>query len=140
MDYFPENRGQYLYIKLSGKFDTRGFTFGFPLLLNALKENRIEKLLLDCREVNGLPSIEERLFVNESLADMYLNFLKNSPQLNVAITIYKSMLHPDRTGEKIAKNRGLNMKITENIEEAYKWLEVTPPKTMTQPAETAQEG
>ena len=135
MEYFPENRGQYLYLRLTGPFDTRGLTFGFPLVLNGLKENKIEKLLVDARDVFGFCPIEERLFVNESLADLYLNFAKDGLKLKIAVAMNKTMFHPERIGEKIAKNRGLALKATEDIEEAYAWLEVTPPKTLTQQAE-----
>ena len=134
MEIIPENRGHYLFIKVSGRLDTRGLEFGFPTLLKYLKEQRIEKLLLDCREVYGSYPIEERLFVNESLADVYLNYSKDNVQLKIAAVLDKSLFHPNRLGEKIAKNRGLVMINTESIEEAYAWLEVVPPAVLPQEA------
>ena len=79
MERLIENRGgQYLYIKLSGKLNIHeNSRHGFRSLLKILQRNKqLSKVLIDCLDLYGDYLIADRYFVNESLAFMNLNFMK----------------------------------------------------------------
>ena len=104
MERLIENRGQYLYIKLSGEFDMQGFEPGFPKLLKILKETGISKILLDCRDMSGNYSRTDRFYINEWLAIMNISYMdKDHPTLKIVAVLDPSMFDPQRFGETVAK-------------------------------------
>ena len=135
MERLVENRGEYLYLKLSGSFSLHELAPKFPDLLKILMEQRISKILIDCREMYGSYSRAERYLVNERLAELNIALMNhNRPPLKITSVLNEEMFDPGKFGETVAKNRGLQAYNTLNIEDAYKWLEVAPPKIPTQPA------
>jgi hypothetical protein len=129
MEYTIENRGEYILVSMTGKWDINALKPGFPNLLDILREVRISRILVDGRELTGPFSRIDRYYVNVWLASVNVEYEnKDNKPLKIAAVLDKTLLDPERFGEMVARNHGLTMYSTSDIEEAYKWLDVTPSK------------
>ncbi len=127
MERLIENRGQYIYVKLTGRFNLHELQPRFPVLLKILKEARVSKVLIDCRDMYGNYSSADRYYINHWLADLNVDYMDtDQPQLKIAAVLDKKMIDPEKFGETVAKNRGLQTHDTVDIEEASQWLELAP--------------
>jgi len=127
MERFVENRGDYLYLKLSGHFNIHELQPRFPVLLKMLIEERLSKVLIDCREMSGSYSRADRYYINHWLADLNIEYMHyHLPQLKITSVLTRRMFDPEKFGEKLAMNRGLQVHNTMDIEDAYQWLGVAP--------------
>ena len=132
MEQFSENRGQYLYIKISGEFNMNEFEPGLPKLRKKLAEIQLSKILIDCREMHGYYSRVERYNTAAWLASVNMTCItENRPPLKVVCVLNETIFDPEKFGETVARNRGLECFHTTDYDEACRWLEITPaPVTM----------
>ena len=123
-----------IYIQLRGEFipdDKRHLAESKRIVLKAFneaKKNQIFKLLFDARTVSTDLSIINRYQLMMSLATVYINYILkyHIRPLKTAITLNKALIDPQKFDEIVARNRGMNMLITHDLEEALKWLAVEP--------------
>jgi len=77
-------------------------------------------VLVDVRAVNGrLPTIFERFDIGISLAE---RFLEQLPRVRLALLGHEPMIHPERFGEIVARNRGADTRAFTVESEAVDWL------------------
>ena len=93
--------------------------------LDAVDQNDATKVLVDGREVTGNPTTIERFFYGEFAARGVARYLtagvqRQTPQF--AYVLHKPVLDPRRFGETVAANRGMWIKVFDNLEEALEWL------------------
>ncbi|MBC7900612.1 MAG: hypothetical protein H7070_11240 [Saprospiraceae bacterium] len=101
----------------------------FLKIIEAIEEHESEKVLIDGREVVGNPSIVERFYYGEFAADTVTRSTQRvgygaGPQF--AYALHEPVLDPLRLGETVAVNRGMNIKVFDNLDEAANWLKLTP--------------
>jgi len=134
MNYTIEVRKSYIYIKISGKISLTGPS-GWEEIKSALvnvvdsaKKANIIKLLIDCRDFSGKLSTMDRFL-------LAIFFVKENSKLlagqlrpvKVTFVLNESMIDPKKFGETVAHNRGLHGLVTDNMQEALKWLELDTP-------------
>jgi hypothetical protein len=77
-------------------------------------------VLVDVRGVTGrVPTILERFDIGVHLAEQYFD---QQPRVRVALLGHEPMIHPDRFGEIVARNRGADARVFTDEAEARKWL------------------
>lgn len=117
-------RGKVLNVLVSGEFSLDGASLNFLEVINAVKEHRSEKILFDGRKVVGDPTIIERFYYGEFVADAVKLLTESGdyepPQF--AYVLHEPVLDPHRLAETVAINRGMHVKAFDNIEEALEWL------------------
>ena len=85
----------------------------------AARSNRAA-LLIDVRGVAGrVPTILERFELGTRIARHYLEF---DPRIRLAVLGHEPMIHPERFGELVARNRGADARVFTDETEALGWL------------------
>jgi hypothetical protein len=81
-------------------------------------EQQIRRLFIDTRQVTGINSLTifERYTFSEGLA------LCASSYIKVVLVIKPYLIHPERFGITVARNRGLNINVMASESEALDWL------------------
>jgi hypothetical protein len=113
-------RPDYVLLTCSGPF-SRGEAFrinddGFRIAAEAGLRN----ILIDARKVRGrVPSIFDRYEIGTNIARAWLDQL---PRVRLALVGHEPLIHPDRFGEIVARNRGADTRVFTVEDEALRWL------------------
>ena len=113
----------YIHVTVSGTFSLGGYKTIFDTTLSECIKNNKSIILFDLRTARGEPSVFERY----DLAVYFAEVSREHPitfKVKVALAGYPPLIDPDRFGEKVAQNRGVNVKVTTDYFEAIKWLQV----------------
>lgn len=78
-------------------------------------------VLIDVREIKGrVPTILDRFEMGVRIARHYL---ESDPRIRIAVLGHEPMIHPDRFGELVARNRGADARVFTDEAQARGWLE-----------------
>jgi hypothetical protein len=117
---------RFLRVVTSGHFTLAEAERTFLQVIDAVALHKTDKVLFDGREVIGEPTIVQRFYYSDFAARTIARYAAESgnrwPQL--AYVLEEPVLDPNRFGEKVARNRGMNMRVFDNLEEAFTWLEL----------------
>lgn len=117
-----------LNIVASGEFSLGEAERTFVQMLNAVELHQSKKVLFDGRKLVGNPKIIERFyygqFAAQSVAEFRKRGLPRDPQF--AYILKEPVLDPERFGETVAVNRGMNVKAFGSLAEALRWLGIAP--------------
>jgi hypothetical protein len=79
-----------------------------------------EAILVDVRQVTGrVPSIFDRFEIGVHIA---ANYQESDTRVRLAVLGHEPMIHPDRFGELVARNRGADARVFTVEAEALDWL------------------
>jgi len=109
----------------SGEFSLEGSKQVFLEMLAAVAQHKAEKVIFDGRKLRGKPNELERFVYDEFAVRETHNLIqehKITPQ--IAYVIAAPLRDPNRFGENVAVNRGMNVRTFETIEDAFEWLEL----------------
>lgn len=113
-----------LRVAADGPFSLPEAQTQFTELVERLLEHRAERVLLDGRSVTGRPGIMQRFLYGEFVADavdeLGIRGLARPPMF--AYVLVEPLLDPGRFGETVAVNRGVNLKVFDNMSDAESWL------------------
>ena len=115
------DRGSFLLVEFFGKFSVEAGRQCIDRMVEASVKHGRPKVLLDCRRMTGVMQVLDRFEVAEyGAATCY--------QLHqVALLGNKDMVLPDKFVENVAVNRGMNLKIFTDFDEAVLWLSQSTP-------------
>jgi hypothetical protein len=123
---------------LAGAFSLSDAETTFMRVLDALVQHRAKKVLIDGRAITGEPETMERFyyggFVADAVADLNERGVSDVPQF--AYVLVEPVLDKYRFGETVAANRGMFVKVFDNLEEAENWLLITPSSAATRSLDT----
>jgi hypothetical protein len=119
-----------LKVDARGEFSLEEAKRAFLEMLEAVAQYRAEKVLVDGRNVKGKPEDFERFLYGEFAAKETHRLAKEHGIVpRFAYVLHEPLRDPRRFGETVAVNRGMNIKVLENPEAAFEWLEHTPNKS-----------
>ena len=85
----------------------------------AARANR-DGVLVDVRGINGrVPTILDRFEMGVRLSQHYL---QSDPRIRLALLGHEPMIHPERFGELVARNRGADARVFTDEKQARDWL------------------
>ena len=114
-----EEMPNYLQAKFTGVGAVEEVWQQFGLIAEHCKRANKNKLHLDfteVHEVHGEVSLADRYFLGEE-AQIFARY-----KLQVAVAYKPDRLENHRFGELVARNRGVNVLVFTNVEDAEKWL------------------
>ena len=123
-----EAKEEFLYCRASGAYS---FEDGCSVIREVLAESAqrdATKVLVDCLQIEGRPSMVERYEMAEFLAHELIAVIsagKSPPRL--AVLAKEPLVDQNRFAELVATNRGVQTKTVEQMEDALKWLGVGSP-------------
>ena len=106
----------YVRFDYSGEFSEAAGKQCIDTMVETCSQLRIRKALLDCRKMTGEIQILESFMVAQ-----YGVIMRGSISKTALVGREDQML-PDNFVENVAVNRGVNLKIFTDIEEAIAWL------------------
>jgi hypothetical protein len=111
---------EYVAFACAGLFSrSEAFRINDEAFRRAAAESR-RNILIDARRVVGrVPTILDRYEIGVNLARSYLDQL---PRIRLALLGHEPMIHPDRFGEIVARNRGADARVFTDETEAIQWL------------------
>jgi hypothetical protein len=111
-------------VKLTGEFRLDEAQSCFLDLLDSVKREKTDKVLVDGTAVTGKPEVFQR-FLYAEFGAMAVSDFKQDPGVRnpkFAYALKPPVLDPRRFGETVALNRGMNIKAFESVQEAMDWL------------------
>ena len=110
----------YLEIACSGRYSrAESQRVGLEAYREAALAER-DTVLLDVRQVVGkIPSILDRFEMGVRIAK---NYRESDPRIRLALLGHEPMIHPDRFGELVARNRGADARAFTVEAEALAWI------------------
>ena len=121
-------RDNVLYVAAEGVFTLDSAMRNFLEIVQAINEHKSEKVLLDGRKIVGEPSIIQRFYYGQFVADaITAPDKKRGPVKNpeFAYVLLPPALDRGRLGETVAVNRGIKLKAFDNMPDALAWLGLT---------------
>jgi hypothetical protein len=99
----------------------------FLELLDEAVRNGASKVLIDGQQITGDPTAFERLLYSTFAACATLEILHtHNLKLKFAYVIHEPLRDPERFGETVAVNTGMDVKTFEDMNEALEWLKQDP--------------
>ena len=126
MDLALRNSRDYLTAIFSGEFTLDEAERTFLELVEAVERYQASNVLVDGRTVSGEPSTMDRFaygdFVSSAVAGLRVGPQGRPPRFSYVLE--EPVLDPHRLGETVAVNRGMNVRVFDNINDALAWLGV----------------
>src|SRR5438105_15555768 len=118
--------GPLLYVSLAGEMDGRLAEKAYREVLRECVAGGRWKMLIDCRALSGELSTTERYSLGKVVADENTSVAakEDGRVVRVALVGNPPFIDRDRFGETVARNRGAAVKVTSDLESAYRWLGV----------------
>jgi hypothetical protein len=119
----------FLRVSATGSFSLVEAKRTFIEMLEAVAQNKVEKVLFDGRGLAGKPETMERFFYGDEFVARtvwYFAELGVSRATKYAYVLRAPVIDPGRFGETVARNRGMDVMAFDNPEEALEWLGITP--------------
>jgi len=119
----------FLNVLATGKFSLKEAQRTFLEVLEAVGSHHLKKVIIDGREVIGKPETIERFYYGKFVANSIKAYKTRgvSGATAFAYVINEPLLDRQRFGETVAVNRGAHVRAFDNMEAAFKWLEIAPP-------------
>jgi len=118
-----------LHATLAGRFSLSDAQTTFVGILGALVQHQAKKVLVDGRAITGEPETMERFYYGKFVADALLDSINHglvdAPQF--AYVLLEPVLDRRRLGETVAVNRGMFVKVFDNLGAAEHWLGIALP-------------
>jgi len=125
LKYSFAEKDNYLTVNVSGHFSLEVAKKMYTDALGKLVDKKISKLLFNVRKVTGKVTTMDRYYLGEFAALESIKYMRKGLQSN-AVAFYgiEPIIDPERFGELVARNRGLNLKVTSEKKEALLFLGV----------------
>jgi hypothetical protein len=111
----------------SGQFSLTEAETTFPQILDVLVKEKLRNVLVDGRQVTGDPEPLERFYYGKYVAEA-VSQIVNRTRIEVprfAYVLLPPVLDPNRFGETVAVNRGMRIKVFDDIKQAEWWLGIS---------------
>jgi hypothetical protein len=111
----------HLHVDMTGTVDIKSLHDCFREILKTAVQNKLKKVFIDFQCLKGDISNSDRFFLGEFLSNL---IQKNIEYLQIRISAAGAvpLITPERLGETVALNRGVNLHISTSVEEAMEWL------------------
>jgi hypothetical protein len=113
-----------LWVSYSGEFSLAEAELTFHEILGGLEQHKLNKVLVDGRQILGSPEPLERFYYGKYVAEAVAKAVNASkievPRLAYVLT--EPALDPNRLGETVAINRGMRVKAFDDLKAGLWWL------------------
>lgn len=125
LKYSLKVKDSYLSVTVSGHFSLSEVKLMYTHALKSLLENDLSKLFFDAFKVKGNVTTIDRYYFGEFAALESLRYMgKGLKRIAVSICGEEPIIDPDRFGEIVARNLGLDLKVTTDKNESLQFLGV----------------
>ena len=114
-----------LHVTVTSTFSLQAAETNLLEILEAVASERCFKVLVDGRQIEGDPTTIQRFLYGSFAAEAVASHIRYGKVAQIpqfAYVLQEPVLDPERFGETVALNRGLWVKVFENIDDARAWL------------------
>jgi hypothetical protein len=113
-----------LKVQATGEFSLEEAKRTFLEIMDGVALHRSKRVLVDGRTITGDPGTIERFYYGEFAAQTVARYEERgvSPATPFAYVLIEPVLDAQKFGETVAVNRGMRVKVSDNLEEALEWL------------------
>lgn len=132
-----------LYVSISGDFSLDEARRSFLEIIQCIDDHQVEKILFDGRKITGDPTVIDRFYYGEFAAYAVQRLKEKQRYKKDPIFAYILQLpiaDTGRLGETVAINRGMNVKVHEDVDSALRWLGVTAEELLDEPRSLERTG
>ncbi|HMU90315.1 MAG TPA: STAS/SEC14 domain-containing protein [Pseudomonadales bacterium] len=115
---------KFLHVRASGHYSLDEMNAMSRAMFAALQQHPRASCLIDCSQVTGSPTLNERFEWPRFTARLIEDLPAIQRQTRFAFVASEPFLDPGRFGETVAVNRGVNVVATDSLDEALRWLGV----------------
>jgi hypothetical protein len=121
-----EMRHDYLCVEVTGEFSIAAALRQFTEMMEWISGKDVRRMLVDGRELKGNLSTLDRYEYGAFVAAEITRFSGAGKigNLRLAYVVATSMLDKDRLVQTVARNRGVAVVATDNMNEGLRWLSV----------------
>jgi hypothetical protein len=125
--------GDLLMVCAAGEFSLEEAKRIFLEMMEAAARHGSKQVLLDGRTITGNPKTIERFFYGEFAAQTVAQHQTRTPSTatRFAYVLREPVLDPQKFGETVAVNRGMDVRAFDSLEEALRWLAKPGPKELS---------
>ena len=117
----------YLHVVVTGDYDMRDAIDKFPLVLSTCRLTGITKVLVDFRDINGVPAATEKILYTYGIVEHYNQYISHGGrEIKFAFVGQSPQVSTFEPGKQIARNGNIPLYIGTDIDEALEWLNVQP--------------
>ena len=125
LKYSSKVKNNFLSVTVSGHFSLSEAKIMYADALECLLKKNVSKLFFDVFRVKGVVTTMDRYYFGEFAAFESLKYIgKGLKKISVSICGEEPIIDPRRFGEIVARNRGLNLKVTTDKNESLQFLGV----------------
>lgn len=127
LQYTTRIVGPVFYVSLQGTVSGPDADSTYRTVLNACLDGGCTDMLLDALATDGDLSMLERFDFGKTVAEH--NAAAEGvlgEAVRVAIVADPPLAHPSRFGELVAINRGARIRVTSDVDDAFRWFGITP--------------
>ena len=110
------NMGDHLFVEISEPYSLKLFLSAIHEAADHCREENLNKVLVDVRNMTGNPSIFDRFQIGMEIVKVW------GPRIKVAVIAKPGVIN--RVAENTAVNRGMKLFATTSPEDATQWLEI----------------
>lgn len=118
---------QFIEIIVAGIFNFQESLMEFPNVLATCKTTGLTKVLIDFRQLKGIPAATEKILYTLGIEDHYAEYLSNKGKpLQIAYVGKSPLIGSEEPGLLLARENNLPFNLFTDISKACKWLGVNP--------------
>lgn len=116
----------HLHVTVKGEYTLDEIKAALVRIRQGVEDYQCTKVLIDCRELVGDPSLRERFEIVAFVLQQRINAILHGTRINVPTAIIgkRPLLHPGRYGIRLLAERNLRLMICEDMADALAWLGV----------------
>jgi hypothetical protein len=128
MDLKITVKDEFIVAVVTGNYTRTEAVARIDRILDACVEHKKTRLLVDVRPVEGRMSVAETLYYAEEFSKRYTDLVNSGKLSHVKVAYVGNypLLDKGKLGETVVVNRGIDGKVTNNIDEAIAWLGMGP--------------
>ena len=116
-----------LEVVVTGSYDMREAINRFPLVLSVVRFTGVSKVLIDFRDLAGIPAATEKILYAFGIQEHYEDYISaGGHAIKVAYVGKEPIVNTFEPGLEVAQDTNMPFNLFTTIDEAYEWLGVNP--------------
>ena len=118
-----EAKEEFLHCRAKGVYSFEDGCWMIHEVVEESIQRGASRVLVDCMLIVGSPTMADRYALAEFLAqEVFACIIAGKIVPRLAVLGREPLVDPNRLGELVARNRGVQTKVLEEMEEAERWL------------------
>ncbi len=124
MDVSYEVKGDCLFIEIAGEFSLPSVRSMLSEWVEKARDHTLKRILCDVTLVTGFTAQQMLAMIRFNTGELVVEAIPRDFKVVVVETPQQLIESQSRYAQNVMVNRGVNLKVTDNLDEALRWLGV----------------